>query len=72
MPTQLKQQKHSSKTSQKDPLRHQVSLKERGHEIYTSRQCKSILKGDVIVIEATHVLSFPLTISIQRSGADNL
>ena len=59
--------KKSPKTPPKDPLRHQSQLKNKtGCEIYTSRWCKPIPKGDATSTKANHVLSLPLTVSTRR------
>ena len=62
-----KTKKKFSKNPPKDPLRHQIRFKNKtGCEIYTSRQCKSISKGNAVTTEANHVLGLPLIVSTRR------
>ena len=64
--TETKKKKFS-KNPPKDPLRRQIRFKNKtGCEIYTSRQCKSIPKGNAVTTEANHVLGLPLIVSTRR------
>ena len=58
--------KKSIKPSQRS-LEASKSLQNKmGCEIYTSHQCKPILKGDVATTEADHVLGLPQIVSTRR------
>ena len=58
--------KNSSKTTQKDPLGHQVSQNKEGVGFIPHVSVKPIPKGDAVATEENHVLGFPLTLYTQR------